>query len=133
MSDRDYSKLIESEIVKPKWDIAIQALLSGKTRDQAADECGVGVATIYRWLKDDDFISQFQTARKEVYDAAIAHLQGSACKASETIIAVMSNPVAKDSDRLAAARYLLEASKEHMDFAELEAKVEALLRAMGGR
>jgi len=57
-----------------KQEQAIACLLAEPTVTAAANRCGVGEATLRRWLRDPQFQSAYRAARRSVLDVAIASL-----------------------------------------------------------
>jgi hypothetical protein len=64
------------ETLTEKQRTAISALLSGKTRAQAATEAGVVGSTIYEWLSDEKFQKELQKAKNLTFDYSTAMLSG---------------------------------------------------------
>ncbi len=59
-----------------KQEKAILALLSTRTVADAAEQSGVGVRTLERWLSEDEiFIESFRDVRTRVMEQAIARFQ----------------------------------------------------------
>jgi transposase-like protein len=68
-----------------KQELALAALLAGKTRKQAARLATVNEVTIYRWLNDDFFRSQLRGRRGKLFDEAAGQLYGLTEKAIATL------------------------------------------------
>jgi predicted transcriptional regulator len=56
-------------------DRVIEALVEGKTREEAAAEAGVTRKTIYNWLKDKTFKRDLAAARHEVFRNAVGRMK----------------------------------------------------------
>ena len=55
---------------------AIPMLLAGKSVSQVAEAIGVDRATVYRWLKEPQFVAERNRQANEMWDSAQARLQG---------------------------------------------------------
>ena len=56
--------------MKFKMDAAIVALVRGDAKERIATDLGVGLTTLKRWCRDEDFRLQYEQARKEANDEA---------------------------------------------------------------
>jgi len=61
------------------------ALIETSSIREAAERSGVGEATIYRFLQDKDFLSDYRSARRQTVESAIAQLQCATGEAVETL------------------------------------------------
>ncbi len=64
---------------------ALAALLNTASVRDAATTSGLSEETIYRYLRDEDFKSEYQQAQRQVVENAIAGLQQAANEAVETL------------------------------------------------
>ena len=108
----------------------IAALAGGRTVEDAAATAGVGVATVYRRLKEPDFRQRVTAARDELIARAVGKLADATTEATETLRGLL-DPSTPPSVRLGAARSILEMTmklREHHDHAE---RIAALERELG--
>ena len=56
-------------------DKALAALIATGTVRAAAAECGLGEATLYRYLKDSEFKAEIRDARRQLFEQTITQLQ----------------------------------------------------------
>lgn len=120
----------------PIQERAIIALLSNSTMKRAALSVGVDETTLWRWLQDKDFHAAYMKARRDTVSRAIARLQQASTEAVNTLREVMKDKTAKGSERVSAAKAVLEFSikaVEIEDMAERLAQVEAILAAQPGK
>lgn len=120
----------------PIQERAIIALLSNSTMKRAALSVGVDETTLWRWLQDKDFHAAYMKARRDTVSRAIARLQQASSEAVNTLREVMKDKTAKGSERVSAAKAVLEFSikaVEIEDMAERLAQVEAILAAQPGK
>ena len=68
-----------------KQEQAIACLLTTRTVSEAAEACGVGEATMFRWLRIEQFDMRYRRARKAILDGALGDLQVSTREAVETL------------------------------------------------
>jgi AcrR family transcriptional regulator len=52
---------------------------------EAAKASGIGEATIYRYLQDKEFLSEYRNARRQTVETAIAQMQNAASEAVERL------------------------------------------------
>jgi hypothetical protein len=114
----------------PIQERAIVALLANSTIKRAAKSIGVDETTLWRWLQDKDFHAAYRAARHECVSQSIARLQQVSTEAVNTLREVMRDKTAKGSERVSAAKAILDFSikaVEIEDMAERLAQVEAIL------
>ncbi len=61
------------------------ALMETSSIREAAKKAGIGEATIYRQLRDEDFKSEYEQAKRQVVEIAVSALAASANEAVETL------------------------------------------------
>ncbi len=61
------------------------ALLEGVSIRDAAKTSGVSEATIYNYLKDTEFLSEYRNARRQTVENAIGQMQQASSEAVETL------------------------------------------------
>ncbi len=61
------------------------ALIETSSIREAAKASGIGEATIYRYLQDKEFLSEYRNARRQTVESAIAQMQGAASEAVERL------------------------------------------------
>lgn len=111
-----------------KKEQALAALLESSTVEAAAKRAGIGVATLYRWLREPKFKESYREARSAVLESAIAHLQQIT---SDAVVTLKRNLKAKQAfAQITAARLILDYAlrgQELLDLGERVEKLEALL------
>jgi hypothetical protein len=114
----------------PIQERAIVSLLSHATMRTAAKAVGVDETTLWRWLQDKDFHAAYMTARRETVKHAIARLQQISCEAVNTLREVMKDKTAKGSERVSAAKAIIEYSIKAVEIEDLAQRVEELESVM---
>ena len=118
------------EKLSRKQEQTIAALLTCDSITAAAASCGVAVATLHRWLKDEGFQTAYREARRAVVQQAIVQVQGATGEAVKTLRAVMQDADAPASARVSAAKAILETAVKAVELEDLEARI-AVLEAQG--
>lgn len=106
-------------------DILLMALACGATTEGAAQKADIGVATVYRRLKDPDFKDRLQKIRADIVQRTAGSATAAGIEAIKTLVALMrdSNP---GSVRLGAARAVLELGTKLRESVELEQRIAVL-------
>jgi hypothetical protein len=109
-----------------KHEQAISALLTQPTLAEAATTVGVGEATLRRWLQQASFQVAYRQARREAVSQAIARLQQVTTVAVSTLEDIMTDPTARESARVTAARAVLELAIRGVELEDLDVRIAAL-------
>ena len=110
----------------PIQERAVVSLLSHATMRTAAKAVAVDETTLWRWLQDKDFHTAYMTARRETVKHAIARLQQISTEAVNTLREVMKDKTAKGSERVSAAKAIIEYSIKAIEIEDLAQRVEEL-------
>lgn len=110
---------------------AIQALVDGQTKQQAATAARVVPATLSRWLTEDNFKDALSQAGDEALRSASVRLKAGLDTAIDTLLAVMQDDSGDThaSVRIRAADMLLSHTlrlAELVDLAERVTQLEAV-------
>jgi hypothetical protein len=125
---------LEKAKLTVKQQRAIEALLTEPTVQAAADAAGVSKTTIFRWLADSVFSGVYRDLRGQALEGTLTALQQASGEAVRTLKTVMTDETAKGSERVSAARCVLEMSQKAREVLEIEARLAALEgRLMAGR
>jgi len=109
-----------------KQESAISALLSESKLDDAAASAGVNRATLWRWLKDEEFQRAYMAARREAVRQAVARLQQTSGEAVDTLRDVMKDTAATPAARVSAAKAILEMSIKAIELEDMAERLAAL-------
>ena len=110
---------------------AIAALIVSPSVSEAAESAGIAERTLWRWMSDPEFEIAYREARQASVTAAIAKLQRTCGAAVDTLAAVMDDPAASASARVAAARCVLDTALRAIEYENLEVRIAALEQAGG--
>jgi hypothetical protein len=112
-----------------RHEVFIAALLTHPTISAAAQQAGISEATGLRWLKRPDVSEAARAARRQVVEAAIAHLQ---CSASEAVEALRRNltPETPRAIQVRAAVAVLQFATQAVELVEVLERVDRLEAAL---
>ena len=109
-----------------KREQAIAGLLTQPSIAEAAKTAGLSEATLWRWLKDEQFSKSYREAKRQVVEQAVSRLQQLSGEAANTLGQVMASPFARANTRLAAARVVLEKAMKALEMEDLASRVARL-------
>lgn len=113
-----------------KQEKALAALLSHPTVPAAAKACGSSEATLFRYLRDENFKAHYRRALAEVVEHAISQLQRDCSVASRALREICESREAPASARVAAARAILEGAVKAVELQDMAARLEGLEAAL---
>lgn len=105
---------------------AIVALMTEPTVTKAAARAGVGEATLYRWLREDEFQDAYRSARRDAFGQAIGRLQQIASNAVDTLAGIMADPEAPHHAKSSAAIAVLRFGRDGLELDDLAERVRRL-------
>jgi predicted transcriptional regulator len=112
---------------------AIIALLNQPTMKEAAEAAGISEVTLWRWLQTPDFRSSYMEARRVAVQRAIARTQAATTEAVETLREVMNDQTAKGSERIAAAKAILDYALKGIELEDHEMRLQELEARLAGQ
>lgn len=112
--------------LKPKQRAALDALLSEKTKANAALKAGVSRSQLYKWLQDPIFKSALVEAEGAARNEIKRRILKRAETLADTIADIMENDNVTPAVRLQAAARLGDLFFKADDQADLEARITAL-------
>lgn len=105
-------------------DLAIAALVRGSTMADAARAAGVSEATLYRWMKQEDFQMEYALAKARATQLPLEKLRDAYERAIDKLVEMMT--VGEDYMQLNAARTLMDASRRGPEIALIEGRLRIL-------
>jgi hypothetical protein len=109
---------------------AILALLTHRSIEEAARAARIGSATLVRWLKQEDFNTEFREARRAAFLQAIARLQQVASIAVSLLLKMLGDPNAPAAVRVRAADIVLKHARCGMEIEDILVRMSAIERAI---
>jgi hypothetical protein len=116
-----------------KREAALAALLSCRTIKQAAKKAKIGERTLRGWLAEDAFRREYQAARRQALEKAIAQLHGALGQAVRTLKRRLTG--GKEADQIRAALGIIDramAGAEMLDLAGKFAELEEIVKRLSG-
>lgn len=90
-----------------KLDAAIVALMSESSIEAAAKAAGIGVNTLYRWMKDKVFQEKYRETKTAAFSQSVGRLQQVSGRAIKILLEVMEDKKQPAGLRLRAADIIL--------------------------
>jgi len=115
-----------------KQEQLIAALLSHPTVEAAAKAIGIADTTAARWMKAPEFQAAYREVRREAMRQTTARLQEASGEAVEALRKIQ-RAGESESARVSAARTILEQSIKAADLEDVQARLEALEKAVAER
>jgi hypothetical protein len=132
MAVTPFPKTPEKARLTPRQEIAITALVAGKTNGQAAKAAHVDAKTLFRWRTEDRaFMAGLRSARDEAFTEALASLRRVTTAAVATCETLMRAPN-EPTVRLAAARVVLAVALRSNEQVSVEDRLRALEERVSG-
>ena len=109
-----------------KKELAIAALLTHRSVEDAARAVDLTANTLLKWLKFPDFVKEYRTARREVVTQSVARLQQATGAAGTVMLKLMTDPNVPAAVRLRAAECVFDRAIKGVELEDIEARVAAL-------
>jgi IS30 family transposase len=110
---------------------AIRLLLEGLTPDKVAQHLGKGRRTIYDWLQREDFKTELEFYRRQIFEAAIANCINKTNDAINNLDTISKDPEVSPSVRVNASSKLLDVALRNRD-KDLELQLEQVQLQLNG-
>lgn len=117
-------------MLTPNKQKALSALLTHKTKQEAAQAAGIATRTMTLYLSDPDFQAEYAKAFKALVTEATREAQATLSPAICVLRSIMEDEEESSSGRIAAARTLLEYGLRLTEFNDI---LQELQTITGGR
>lgn len=88
---------------------ALQLMAAGLALRHVSERTGIAVQTLYNWRSSHEaFRRELGMVQRQLHEEGLQALRGLVHEATATLAGVMGNPDSRDSDRIAAARTVLQ-------------------------
>lgn len=114
----------------PKQQRAIEALVQGKTNQEAAAAAGVNRKTITRWLQQPEFQTALRTAQHAAYDEAMADLAATSRLAVQRLRKLLNSSKTSEQGIISAARLVLDGAFRGHEQAEMKRQLQEIERML---
>ena len=109
-----------------KKEIALSALLTEPTLQYVAKVAQISEVTLWRWLKEREFILKFNELKREAVGQALTRLQQISCNAVETLKDIMEDLNTPPSVRVSAAKSIIDLSVKAIEVNDIVKRIEDL-------
>lgn len=109
---------------------ALSALLTSDTKTEAAKKAGISDRTLRTYLSDPVFKAEYQRRKKKLLTDATHQMQQSMKIAVTTLRGIIQSKGSKDSDRITAAKLILEYSLRYTEISDILSRIEDLENAV---
>ena len=113
-----------------KQEVAILALLTSRTVEEAARVARVGTRTLYSWKKEREFDAAYREAKRAAFSQSTARLCQMATAAVTTLGKVMIDPATPPATRVRAADSVLKHTAKAIEVEDVGARVSDVERAL---
>lgn len=110
----------------PTQAIVVAELVAGKTQVEAAAAARVTDRTVRLWLKQPAFARAVRERRSELWTQCTNGMHSSAAGALEVLKRASVNPQAREWERVAAAKALVEFTRKAAETEDLRARIQEL-------
>jgi transposase-like protein len=114
-------------------ELAIAALLSHRSVEDAARAVGVNTNTLLRWMKEPEFRTMYDEARRLVFSQSLGRLQEASGAAVTTTLKIMLDTNAPAGIRLRAAEIVLEQAAKAAELEKLGSRTVRPKRKLRGK
>ena len=119
-------EVTDADVLPPKQELALRALLSHSKVKDAALASGISETTLWRYKKDESFSRRLREAYQEIVGHAALRLRCESEEAVAVLGEIMRKGGASDFARIAAARSVLDYTIRVGEMDELSRRIEEL-------
>lgn len=113
-----------------RQDRFLKALLQCASVDQACKEAGINRTTGYKYLKDDSFMDEYRSLRRDAMQQVTAQLQKKSEEAVQVLAEVMNDKEAPHASRVTSAKNVLDVAYRSLELDDLQQEVDKLKTAL---
>ena len=113
-----------------KKELAIAALLSQRSIEDAARVTEISAPTMYRWMKEPEFEAEYRAARRSMVSQSFARLQQASSAAVSTLLKVMVDATTPAATRVNAANSILLHTIRGMEVEDIQARLGAMEKSL---
>ena len=94
----------------PSKERAIRALLTSKTKREAAEKARITEKTLWNYFQDEEFTAKYKAACRDLVQDASRQAKQALSPALVALQNILEDPEANDSSKIAASRALIDAA-----------------------
>lgn len=117
--------------ITPKQEEIIMALLTSKTKREACQMSGVSEATLYRLLKNPQFVEMLETVRKQIYYNIVFNLSSLSYDSIDSLHNLIVSPSTSAPVKCNASKFVLDTILKTLSYEKLERRIARLERLHG--
>lgn len=118
-------------MLNQRQDKFLKALLETSSVEEACRVADINKNTGYKYLKDETFMKEYRSTRREIMQTVTSKLQKSAEDAVITLNEVMTDKEASSSSRVQAAKNVLDMAYRSIEIDDTQERLEGLEKAAG--
>ena len=116
--------------VKHNPEKVIVALLNESSISRAANKLKMDESTIFRMMKNPDFMSAYNDAKRRMLDNTLNAIQSASGEALNTLKMIMIDPSVQASTRVSAAKTILELSLRAFESQQMDQRISDIEKAI---
>jgi hypothetical protein len=117
---------------RARYEQVIAGLLACPTHAAAAEQGGISLATLQRWLRRPGFVRLYASARRAALERTVAALVDAGTAAVAALRAIISDPGAAPAAKVRAAAVILDRSLRGIQALDLAGRLDNLEQATRG-
>ncbi|MFR4286348.1 MAG: phage replication protein [Enterococcus italicus] len=114
-----------------RQDRFLKAMLQCASVDEACKQAGINRTTGYKYLKDDVFLAEYRSLRREAMQQVTAQLQKKSEEAVAVLAEVMNDKEAPAGSRVASAKNVLDVAYRSLELDDMAAEMEKIKSMLG--
>ncbi len=116
-----------------RQDRFLKALLQCASVDQACKEAGINRTTGYKYLKDELFMDEYRSLRRDAMQQVTAQLQKKSEEAVQVLAEVMNDKEAPHASRVTSAKNVLDVAYRSLELDDIAERIEEVERTINDK
>lgn len=109
-----------------RQDRFLKALLECASIDEACNKAGINRTTGYKYLKDNDFMTEYRSLRRDAMQQVTARLQKASEEAVAVLTEVMNDKTAPAPSRVTSAKNVLDVAYRSLELDDVQQEINEL-------
>lgn len=114
-----------------RQDRFLKAMLQCASVDEACKQAGINRTTGYKYLKDDVFLAEYRSLRRETMQQVTAQLQKKSEEAVAVLAEVMNDKEAPHASRVSSAKNVLDVAYRSLELDDYQKEIEEIKSIIG--
>ncbi len=107
-------------------ELALEALLTCGSLVEAAARSNIAPRTLHKWLKQADFVAEYQEAKRRILDGTITKLRNASTGAVDVLVLIAHDAASPQSSRVASAKAIIQLAINAGAIEDLESRLQEL-------